>query len=275
MTAEDIIPAAARALAHLRERRPRVHVITNSVAQGFAANMLLAAGAVPSMTTAAAEVADFSASADALAINLGTLDKERERAIDGAVELVLDMGTPWVLDPVFVHVSPLRCDYAAKLARREPAVLRGNTDELTALLAALEDQEPDPAPAVARASRIALSTLATTVETGAVDIISDGVRTTGISNGHAYLAQVTGTGCAGGALTAAFLAVETDRFIATAASLFLIGIAAENAGSVSEGPGSFAWRLVDAVHQVSPADIARRGGLVSEFAEASEPSVSP
>lgn len=264
MTSDDIIPAAARALAHLRERRPRVHVITNSVVQGFAANMLLAAGAVPSMTTAPAEIADFAAGAGALAVNLGTFDKERERAIDGAVELVLDMGTPWVLDPVFVHVSPLRCAYAAKLARRDPAVLRGNGDELIALRAALDEEEPVAGSPVSRTSRIALSTLATTVETGAVDIVSDGARTIGVSNGHAYLAQVTGSGCAGGALNAAFLAVEPDRLVASAASLFLIGIAAENAGTASEGPGSFAWRLIDAVHQVSPADMAHRAALIAQ-----------
>ncbi|MEM8877348.1 MAG: hydroxyethylthiazole kinase [Pseudomonadota bacterium] len=263
MSTDDIIPAAARALAHLRERRPRVHVITNSVVQGFAANMLLAAGAVPSMTIAAAEIADFAASADALAVNLGTLDKERERAIDGAVELVLDTGTPWLLDPVFVHVSPLRCAYAAKLARREPAVVRGNGDELTALIAALEDREPTPDSSTLRASTIALSTLATAVETGAVDVVSDGVRTIGVSNGHPYLAQVTGSGCAGGALNAAFLAVEPDRLVAAAASLFLMGIAAENAATASDGPGSFAWRLLDAIHQVSPADLARRAALVA------------
>ena len=35
-------------LERLRERRPRVHCITNAVAQAFTANMLLAAGTVPS-----------------------------------------------------------------------------------------------------------------------------------------------------------------------------------------------------------------------------------
>jgi hydroxyethylthiazole kinase len=255
---DDIIPAAAQALAHLRERRPRVHVITNSVVQGFTANMLLAAGAVPSMTTSAAEIADFAATSDAMLVNLGTLDKERQSAIDGAVELVLEMGTPWVLDPVVVHVSPLRCDYAATLARRDEAVHRGNADELTALLAEVEGREPEASDPATRSAALSLSTLATVVETGAVDHVSDGVRHLGIENGHPYLSQITGAGCAGGALTAAFLAVETDRFVAAAASLFLIGIAAENAGLVSEGPGSFSWRLIDAVHQVSPADLARR-----------------
>jgi len=46
-------------LDRLRQRRPRVHCITNAVAQNFTANMLLAAGAVPSMTIAPKEIRAF------------------------------------------------------------------------------------------------------------------------------------------------------------------------------------------------------------------------
>ena len=42
------------------QRRPRVHCITNAVAQNFTANVLLAAGAVPSMTIAPKEIAPSS-----------------------------------------------------------------------------------------------------------------------------------------------------------------------------------------------------------------------
>ena len=58
-TASDI-------LAVLRARRPRVHCITNTVAQAFTANALLAIGAVPSMTTSPGEIAAFAGNADAL-----------------------------------------------------------------------------------------------------------------------------------------------------------------------------------------------------------------
>ena len=44
---------AADILMRLRARGPRVHCITNAVAQTFTANMLLAAGAIPSMTLCA------------------------------------------------------------------------------------------------------------------------------------------------------------------------------------------------------------------------------
>ena len=46
--ATDLAEAAAAVLARLRAQGPRVHCITNAVAQNFTANVLLAAGCVPS-----------------------------------------------------------------------------------------------------------------------------------------------------------------------------------------------------------------------------------
>ena len=51
-------------LARLRERRPRIHVLTSPVAQTFTANMLLAVGAEPSMTFSPEEVPAFVAASD-------------------------------------------------------------------------------------------------------------------------------------------------------------------------------------------------------------------
>ena len=59
--------------------QPRVHCITNAVAQNFTANVLLAAGAMPSMTIAPKEVGAFAARADALLVNLGTFDRGARR----------------------------------------------------------------------------------------------------------------------------------------------------------------------------------------------------
>src|SRR3981189_2042597 len=81
----DLPLVSADILARIRARRPRVHCITSAVAQNFTANMLLAAGAVPSMTIASDEIAVFVARADALLVNLGTLDPERRGAIEIAI----------------------------------------------------------------------------------------------------------------------------------------------------------------------------------------------
>src|SRR3954471_21401401 len=91
---------AADILLRMRERAPRVHCITNTVAQAFTANVLLAAGATPSMTISPEEVGAFVADANALLVNLGTFDAERRSAIEIAVGSA-KQHLPWVLDPVF------------------------------------------------------------------------------------------------------------------------------------------------------------------------------
>ena len=126
-TAPTELPAiAADILQRLRERRPRVHCITNAVAQTFTANMLLAVGAVPSMTIALTEVKAFAARADALLINLGTFDPERQKASLAAIGVANKAGIPWVLDPVFIDRSPPRAAFAKKLVALKPRALRLN-----------------------------------------------------------------------------------------------------------------------------------------------------
>ena len=66
---DDLLNAAVEAMARLRADGARVHCLTNSVAQAFTANLLLAAGATPSMTMAREEIRDFASRADAVLIN--------------------------------------------------------------------------------------------------------------------------------------------------------------------------------------------------------------
>src|SRR5882724_2450909 len=107
-------------LMRLRARSPRVHCITNSVAQTFTANVLLAAGAIPSMTLSADEIGAFVARADALLVNLGTFDAERREATATALEVASEEGVPWVLDPVFIDRSEPRAAYARSLVAHKP-----------------------------------------------------------------------------------------------------------------------------------------------------------
>src|SRR6185503_564556 len=124
---------AADAMERLRERRPRVHCITNAVAQNFTANLLLAAGAVPSMTIAPTEIKGFVQRADALLVNLGTFDAERRKAALAAVTVANKRHIPWVLDPVFIDRSPPRARFAQRLATLKPRAVRLNAAEFGAL----------------------------------------------------------------------------------------------------------------------------------------------
>src|ERR1041384_6258224 len=83
----DLAAACADVGERVRAQPPRVHCITNSVAQNFTANVLLAAGARPSMTISPEEIGSFVASADALLVNLGTFDAARRQATDTAIKV--------------------------------------------------------------------------------------------------------------------------------------------------------------------------------------------
>jgi len=231
---------AADIMERLRERRPRVHCITNAVAQNFTANMLLAARAVPSMTIAPAEIRSFVQRADALLVNLGTFDAERRKAALAAVAVANKRRIPWVLDPVFIDRSPPRASFAKRLAVLKPRAGRLNPAEFGALATGKTDDNAVARYAKARRTVVGL--------TGARDLVRDAERLAIVANGHPLMARVTAMGCAVSALTAACLAVESDPWRAQAAALILIGVAGEIAAGRARGPGSFAVEIIDAVY---------------------------
>ena len=250
VTRDGATQAASDILPRLRAQRPRVHCITNAVAQNFTANVLLAVGCVPSMTLSPEEIGSFVASAQGLLVNLGTFDRERRQATGIAVDTASRHKLPWVLDPVFVDRVPQRAAFARELIARRPAVVRLNHAEFSALSG--EAPSPDATAAYVRANRtlVALS--------GATDLITDGQHIAALANGHPLMAKVTAMGCAGSALVAACLAVEPDVFLATVAALTIIAVAGELAGEKSSGPGSFAVVIIDALDRLdSPTLLAR------------------
>lgn len=231
----------ASILARVAERRPRVHCLTNTVAQNVTANMLLAFGAVPSMAGHPEEVAAVAAGAGAILVNLGTISPEGERAIPKLLAAARDGGIPLVLDPVFVELSPLRLKLAGEVLRLPGVVVRGNAVEMAALAGLLEQSS-----GVTRAT------------TGAVDMIDGPSGKLSVAFGHPLMSRVTGLGCASSALAAACLAVEPDPVIAAGAALTAYGIAGEIAAERCHGPGSFAVELIDAVATLDERSLQAR-----------------
>lgn len=236
LTRESLAATAAELVDAVRRRGPRVHAITNTVAQTYTANLLLAAGAVPSMTTSPDEAAVFTASADALLVNLGTFDAERRSAIPAAIAAARAKPIPWVLDPVLIDRSPARAAFARLLATEGPAAIRGNAAEIACL---------GEVPGVVAA-------------TGTVDVIAEGCRRVALANGVPAMAKVTALGCAEAALVAAFLAVGDDPMSATAAAILAVSVAAEVASEGAAGPGSLAIGILDALANLDRATLLAR-----------------
>jgi hydroxyethylthiazole kinase len=251
----DFADLTAAVLARIRERSPRVHCVTNTVAQQYTANMLLAAGAVPSMTLSPLEIGAFVAGADALLINLGTFDAERRSAVEAALDAAADSRKPWLLDPVFIERSPARAEFARWLVSRKPAVVRLNHAEFAALSGGDHAGDAPARFAKAHDTIVAL--------TGRVDLVADGARQVTIANGDPLMGQVTAMGCAGSALVCAAFAVERDPWLATIAALTAFGVAGEVAARDAGGPGSFGIAIIDALHRLDGATL--RAHLKAHF----------
>ena len=245
----DLPRAAGDLLAKLRKRAPRVHCITNNVAQAFTANLLLAAGCVPSMTISPAEIGAFVEGAHALLVNLGTFDGERREAAHIAIDVIRHRGKPWVLDPVLIDRSEARAGFAKALLARKPAAVRLNAAEFKAL-GCTPDRDGAILFAKEAGTVVALS--------GATDIVAGSGQVAALANGHPHMARVTALGCAASALTAAFIACGEDDWSSSAAALLTLGVAGEVAGEKARGPGSFAVEILDALYNLDAAAIAQR-----------------
>ncbi len=246
ITVEEI----AECVSHFRASKPHVHCITNIVAQNFTANVLLAAGATPSMTVAVAEVASFVDMADALLINLGTLDFERMKSVHIAAKHAKQLNKPWALDPVFVQASPSRLELAKFLLGQQPSLVRCNAGEGTVLF----DGNFDPAD-LSKLKEYNLTSIAVTGEED--QIWASNCRLT-VSNGHPFMDRVTAMGCALTALMVGFMATEHNEALAITSALVMFGLAGEVAGKNTNGPGSFAPVFLDALHNLGDDDIKQR-----------------
>jgi|SRR5829696_1930441 len=244
---------AAQLLMQIRERRTRVHAITNAAAQALTANVLLAAGGTPSLTISPDEITGFATRADALLVNLGTLDIERRASIPWGIATAKAQGKPWVLDPAFVDASPPRLELARLCLTGTPCAIRCNGVEFTALSGRVPSSEAVIGYAAELGATIAL--------TGPIDWVSDGESFVAIENGHPLMTRVTAMGCAITAMIAAFAAIERDGFIAAGAALLVAGVAAEIAGESAAGPGSFEPAFLDALHRLDGAELRARARL--------------
>ncbi len=236
-TSQDAIVA----ISALRRYGGRVHCLTNDVAQAFTANVLLACGAMPSMTSSPGEVSAFTVGAGALSINLGTLQAERMEAIRIAVSAASQQGVPFVLDPVKADISAPRLAFAHDIMGARPAILRVNAAEATALGVG---QASELAPCVA--------------ETGQIDRIRTSEGTLIIENGTQLMDRVTAVGCAQGALMAALLIHAETPAQAALAAILWFAIAGESAADTAGGPGTFAANFIDRLYDLPLTTIEER-----------------
>ena len=117
----------------IQEERPIIHCITNAVTVNDCANILLAAGASPTMAHHPLEVEEITAGTKALVCNFGAIaDYE---AMEKAGRVADELGHAIVIDPVGVSGSSYRREKCQTLIENiHPTCIRGNYSEIRALM---------------------------------------------------------------------------------------------------------------------------------------------
>lgn len=241
----------------VRTQKPLVHHMTNVVTVNDCANATLAIGASPVMATSIKEVEAMVSLANALVINIGTIQTEGFESMLVAGKAANAKGVPIVFDPVGVGATPFRNDKARQLlAEVDVAIIRGNASEIGALIDEDIQTRGVDAGEMTRidwgqlAQQVAEHYHTVVVISGPEDHVSDGMRTVTVQNGDEWLLHITGTGCMSTSLIASFAGVSASMFDAAVAGISAMGIAGEIARSqleAREAIGTFRLKVMDAL----------------------------
>lgn len=241
----------------VRTRVPLVHCITNYVTVNDVANALLACGGSPIMADDIDEVADIVSIADALVLNIGTLNSRTIASMIKAGQAANRKNIPVVFDPVGAGASALRNRTTQTLLKEiKFTVIRGNLSELSfiaGLSAATRGVDANAADDKFDAADVAKTVAekygCVAAITGATDVVCDSKRTAKIKNGVAAMGKITGTGCMLSGVVGAYVGANDDAFSAVVTAIASMGIAGEQAyakyGSI--GTGSLRVGIIDAL----------------------------
>lgn len=257
-----LIPLIIEAWEQLQAQQPLVQCITNSVAANYSANILLAAGASPAMIDNPFEAEAFTQISAALSINLGTPTTEQMQAMRISAQTAQQHQVPWVLDPVgYGAILAWRSEMVQQLLAYQPTVIRGNASEISALAGhqiqskgvdttvSSHDVYQQALPLLEHCECVAIS--------GASDFIisKEQHAIIQVHGGSALQPKITASGCALGALVAAYSAVCTSVTIATLAAHVHFAIAGQLAEQKSQLMGQFYVAFMDEVGSLNAEKI--------------------
>ncbi|WP_410502512.1 hydroxyethylthiazole kinase [Exiguobacterium acetylicum] len=241
------------------EQKPLIHHLTNTVTINDCANVTLAVGASPVMAEDIREVEEMVRLAQALVLNIGTLDADMQEAQRLAAREAERLNVPIILDPVGAGATTLRTEFSKELIDLGCTVIKGNASEIKTLLgengrtkgvdaAGDEIMDRENIRAFARKQQSVV------VVTGPIDYITDGTREIELNVGTPRLGNITGTGCMTASIIASFLGAGYTAFEAAVHGTFVMGKAGERATS-AQGLGDFKRELFNAISLMTEQDL--------------------
>lgn len=261
---------------HVRTHSPLIHNITNLVVMSYNANVLLALGAAPVMAHAREEVAEMSAIANALVINIGTLQPEWTESMKLAAHSAHTHRIPVVLDPAGAGATSYRNRVISDLLlHAKPDIIRGNASEImsitgTSVSTRGVESTLSSDNVLDAAQQLARNINGTVCVSGETDHILDSKgRKASLGNGHIWMTRITGTGCSASAMIGAFAAIQPDYWQAATAAMAYMGIAGELAAetviSRNRGIGSMQTALLDKLQLMEKDEFLARLKISSDI----------
>lgn len=283
-TKAELLSQLEPILTYIQREAPLIHCITNPISINDCANILLAIGARPIMAEHPDEVAEITAIAKGLALNLGNITDARMASMKISAGTAKDKGIPFVLDLVGLSCSRLRQKYAKELLQiAVPDIIKGNISELRTLLGLPTTPgmgvEAGQKEMVTRENALEYAKIfqkqareyhTLLLATGPIDLVVSSEKAYIIANGSNALASITGTGCMNNVLAGACLAgvhgissQATNNTLAAILSCLLLGIAGENIQDIylNQGPGSFHYSLMDSISKLTLQTIAQQSRI--------------
>ncbi|KHO16007.1 hydroxyethylthiazole kinase [Acinetobacter baumannii] len=259
----NLIEQVIEAWQNMQAQTPLVQCITNSVAANYTANVLLASGASPAMIDNPYEAENFTKISSALSINLGTPTSEQMQAMQISAKTAQLNNISWVLDPVgYGPILAWRSQMTDELLQFKPSVIRGNASEISTLAGnqvqskgvdstLSSDQAYQQAfSLLTHASCIAISGESDYILSHEIDAVIQ------VNGGSPLQPKITATGCALGALIAAYSAVTTPTIAALSAHVHF-AIAGKLAANQAQTMGSFSSIFMDYIHMLDDNLIAQ------------------
>ncbi|KAA1129285.1 hypothetical protein PGTUg99_023264 [Puccinia graminis f. sp. tritici] len=215
--------AVAMMKFHSKTSTPLIHHITNTVVQNDCANLTLAYGCSPIMSSNLNEMEDLvNLTTGSLVLNLGTFDDNQVRAMKLAGRQANLTGKPVIFDPVGVGASRERKKKANEILNAvQMSVIKGNQAEIASLArfnsngvssCGVDSNGEVEEPALL-VKHLARQELCVVVMTGKTDWVSDGTHVFRLNNGVSELSSITGSGCMTGTSIGCFASLAQQEVV--------------------------------------------------------------
>ncbi|MDO5725309.1 MAG: hydroxyethylthiazole kinase [Tissierellia bacterium] len=248
-------------------KTPLIQCITNFVTVNDCANIILAAGASPSMAHDIREAEDAVMGADALVCNMGAIEDVDAMILAG--KKANELKKPIILDPVACGTTTLRRESIERLLKEVNfSVIRGNASEIRYIAGKNTDScgvdvhesdkvtEENLEDYMLMAQELSKKLNSVIVITGKIDIIASSEYVALVDRGSKTMATITGSGCMLTSLIGALCGAYSDEiFLSTWIAVYMMA----KAGDIAEakrienktGNSTFRNDLIDAVFNMN------------------------